>query len=64
MSRIKPPCPKCGHTHSTDWTVAVGRFDPNGIAGYRATYDDAPLRQTRAHAELDMCQYVQRQEHS
>lgn len=62
MSRIKPPCPHCGHTHSADWTVAVGRFDPNGIAGYRAAYDGAPLRLFRWEAELDMCQYKQEED--
>lgn len=59
--RMKPACPQCGHIHSADWTVAVGRFDPGGVAGYRAAYDGAPLRPTREQAEVDMCQHKQRQ---
>lgn len=59
MSRTKPPCRRCTQVHLTTWTVAVGRFDANGPAGYRATFNGAPLRTTRQQAEQDMCDYQQ-----
>ena len=60
MSGTKPPCRRCGLVHTTTWTVAVGRFDATGPAGYRATFHGAPLRTTRHQSEHDMCTYQQR----
>ena len=48
-------CPHCHLIHATDWAVAVDRWRPEGPAGYRARYPDAPLRATRAGAIADMC---------
>lgn len=48
-------CPRCGHT-GTHPTYAVGRFQPDGPTGYRDLADPgAPLRATRAEAEVDVC---------
>lgn len=44
------------YTLPSNAAVAVGRFDPDGVKGYKANnlnYDDAPLRATRAEAEQD-----------
>ena len=52
---VAPACPHCHLIHVTDWAVAVDRWRPEGPAGYRARYPDAPLRATRAEAIADMC---------
>lgn len=52
---VAPACPHCHLIHATDWAVAVDRWRPEGPAGYRARYPDAPLRATRAEAIADMC---------
>ena len=52
---IGPPCPVCGYIHRPETsTHAVGRFTW-AAPMYRALYDGAPLRNTRAEAELDAC---------
>ena len=56
---IKPPCPDCGHVHTTADTWAVGRFAPGPI-GYTARYPGAPLRASREEAEKDMCDWRQK----
>ena len=55
---IPAPCPDCGATHTSTDTCAVGRFLPTGPE-FRARYDGAPLRATRAEAERDMCRWRQ-----
>lgn len=55
MSPYKPPCPICGHIHSSDDTSAMGRFSKFGTTGYRADYFGSPVRRTREEAERDMC---------
>lgn len=55
MTVAPTACPHCHLTHATDWAVAVDRWRPEGPAGYRARYPDAPLRATRAEAIADMC---------
>ena len=49
-----PTCPDCGHIHAAGDVVAVGRFDPNGVHGYRAP-SGGPLRATREQAMADVC---------
>lgn len=51
---IGPTCPKCGHVSHP--TQAMGRFLPEPF-GYRASYDNAPRRDTREEAEADMCRW-------
>ena len=55
MTVAPTACPNCHLIHATDWAVAVDRWRPEGPAGYRARYPDAPLRATRAEAIADMC---------
>ena len=51
----RPPCPACDHRHTPHSSTAmVGRFT-RAAPMYRALYDGAPLRNTRAEAELDAC---------
>lgn len=45
----------CGHVHTSQTAVAVGRFLPGGPTGYRAA-SGGPLRSTRARAERDECE--------
>jgi len=49
-------CRSCGWVHSLGDVVAVGRFDPNGPIGYKATSQAAPLRASRAEAMRDVCE--------
>ena len=50
-------CPSCGWVHSLGDVVAVGRFDPDGPVGYKATLPQgAPLRASRAEAMRDVCE--------
>lgn len=51
--RARVACETCGHVHTSTDAVAVGRFVGGGF--YRANFDDAPYRATRAQAEADMC---------
>lgn len=45
-------------TIGTDAAVAIGRFNPDGPAGYRAAHSpDAPLRASREEAETDEMQH-------
>lgn len=55
MTVAPTACPHCHTIHATDWAVAVDRWRPEGPAGYRARYPDAPWRATRAEAIADMC---------
>lgn len=55
---MKPPCPRCGHTHTTADTAAVRRFD-NLTHRFVAMFPGAPERVTRAKAERDMCDHRQ-----
>ena len=56
---MKPPCPDCGHVHTPGDARAVGRFDPDAIALYRANYPNSPLRTSRDEAMQDMCAHRQ-----
>lgn len=49
-----PTCPDCQTIHGSDAVVAVGKFDPAGVHGYRAR-PSGPLRDTRADAAGDVC---------
>ena len=52
---IGPPCPVCGYIHRPESsTHAVGRFTW-AVPLYRADFDGAPLRATRAEADADVC---------
>ena len=52
---IGPTCPVCGHIHRPESsTHAVGRFTW-AVPLYRADFDGAPLRATRAEADADVC---------
>jgi len=55
---MRRPCEHCGHVHAPDWSRAVGRFSPDEPPRYRADRPSAPLRDTRAEAEADMCEYL------
>lgn len=44
----------CGWAHDSGMAHAVGRFNPDGPAGYRAR-SGGPLRATRAEAAADEC---------
>lgn len=54
---MRPPCARCGYTHSLyGSTSATGRF--SWITPmYRARYAGSPLRPTRAAAHADMCDH-------
>lgn len=54
-------CPACGFHHAPDDAAAVDRFEAHA-SGYRSTLmPDAPLRETRAEAEADTCQWREAQ---
>ena len=49
------PCLVCGYIHRPETsTHAVGRFTW-AVPLYRADFDGAPLRATRAEADADAC---------
>lgn len=50
-----------GRVVGSDAAVAVGRFSPFGVRGYRASYG-GPLRKTRAEAEADQRRYLDSKE--
>lgn len=54
---VKPPCPDCGYRHSPGDTYALNRFNRAEPIAFRAAYDGAPNRTTRAAAEADMCRW-------
>lgn len=55
---MKPSCHQCGHTHPSDATSAVGRFNRSGPTGYIARgVPGATIRPTRAEADADACAY-------
>lgn len=56
---MRPACPKCRAVHHPMMTRAVGRFDPHSPTGYKAEYQDAPLRGTRDEAITDMCKWME-----
>lgn len=47
-------CPDCQTIHESSAVIAVGRFDPAGIHGYRPR-SGGELRATRAEAMNDVC---------
>lgn len=47
-------CHACSTVHPSDAAVAVGRFDPHGVRGYRSRLG-GPLRPTRSEVEADYC---------
>ena len=52
---IGPTCPVCGYIHRPETsTHAAGRFTW-AVPLYRADFDGAPLRATRAEADADVC---------
>lgn len=53
-SRVGKTCPQCDRIHSAGDVVAVGKFDPAGIHGYRMR-NGGPLRPTRELAAADLC---------
>lgn len=55
----RPPlCLKCGFVHSEmTSTSRIGRFSL-AVPRYRARYDGAPHRSTRAEAHQDMCDHL------
>lgn len=55
------PCPTCGWWHASDDAHAINRFAVGGPTAYRAAYLGAPLRASRADAELDACRHRARQ---
>ena len=57
-SRMKPTCPACDRHHVTGDAVAVGRFSPDGVTGYRTP--DGEVHPTRDAAQKWLCE--QRQE--
>ena len=56
---MNPTCLICGHIHASDDAKALGRFTPDGPTVYRASYDGAPIRTTRAEVEADACRHRQ-----
>ena len=53
---MKPPCPICDRIHDPSDVRAIGRFDPDGPAGYRADLPGAKVRSTRVEAQRDVCE--------
>jgi hypothetical protein len=56
-SSTGPVCPSCDCIHGGMDVRAVDRFNPAGPAGFRADFPGAPLRDTRAEAHTDMCDF-------
>lgn len=52
--RTGATCPRCLTVHCGSDVVAVGRFDPKGVHGYRPR-DGGELRATRGEAMDDVC---------
>lgn len=62
----RPICPRCDHLHCPSDAYSIGRFSPTPTR-YRANYPNAPIRDTRAQAADDLCNYraaLNRQEQS
>lgn len=55
--KLKELCGRCGHMHKAADAPAVGRFQVDGPLGYRALYEGAKLRSSRAEALVDMCNW-------
>jgi hypothetical protein len=55
---MKPACPKCRTIHPSNATRIVGMFSYD-YPVFRADYDGAPRRHTRAEAEADYCKRIQ-----
>jgi len=52
---VKAPCSVCDWVHSAADVRAIGRFDPDGPAGYIADLPGAKVRSTRVEAQRDVC---------
>lgn len=49
-------CDACGYVHAPDDTYAVGRFG-HGPLAFRARFEGSPVRESRAAAESDLCEW-------
>ena len=55
---MSKPCSVCGHVHSPEDAVAIGRFRADGVTGYTSTvHPEHPLRGSREEAEKDTCDW-------
>jgi len=52
--KIGQTCPACDTIHAAGEAVAVGRFDPAGVRGYRPRAGGS-LMGSRAEAQADLC---------
>ena len=60
---IGPTCPTCGRIHGTDCVIALRRFLMPDVK-FKARFEDAPERDTRAKAEADYCHHQATKEES
>lgn len=61
----EPPiwCPYCRRTHDPDCVYTVWSDYMYGILGYRARFQDSPLRADRSDAVADWCRRMERLQH-